>query len=323
MNEDPEPPGHHTTFDSVSSVSDGPAAVNPSPADGAATDVSVNVDLSWVEAEFATSRELWLGKAGAMEKVEPAPTGTTYTGALEFGQTYQWRVDQIGPSGTVTGRTWTFTTAEYMSVEDFESYVNDADIMAAWVDDIPDFDYVFLATDDQGNNSMRFEFQNQYEPYLTETTRTFNSPQDWTAQGVKALSLDFIGVNENMEHLMYLKLEDADGHIGKAEHPYTHACQSDSWHQWDIALEQFSDDGVDLARVKKLTIGCGSGTSSSQDGDDRDFIYIDQIRLWPARCFNVNQLDLRGDINGDCKVDIDDFAIMVENWLNDGLSAVP
>ncbi|MCH7556266.1 MAG: hypothetical protein IIB56_02285 [Planctomycetes bacterium] len=81
QNENAEPAGYHTTFDDVFSVSDGPAAVNPSPADGA-TDVSVNANFSWVEAEFATSRELWLGKAGAMEKVELAPAGTTFDPGL-------------------------------------------------------------------------------------------------------------------------------------------------------------------------------------------------------------------------------------------------
>jgi hypothetical protein len=316
MYEDPQPVGYHSPFDSVSSVSDGPAAVNPSPADGA-TDVSVNVDLSWVEAAFATSRELWLGKSGAMEKVEPAPTGTTYTGALEFGQTYQWRVDQIGPSGTVTGHTWSFTTAECMSVEDFESYADNAGIRAAWIENIADFDYVFLATDDLGN-SMRFEFENQWPPYFSETTRTFNSPQDWTAQGVEALSLSFVGENENMEHLMYLKVEDAAGHSVKAEHPYTHACQSDLWQEWTVALEQFSSGGVDLGSVKKITIGLGDGTSSAQEGEDKDHIYVDQIQLCPAGCDNVEQVDLRGDINGDCKVDIEDLTILMDNWLNEG-----
>ncbi len=324
QNEDEEPAGYHCTFDDVFSVSDGPAAVNPGPADGAAG-VSIDADLSWVEAEFATSRELWLGKEGAMEKVEPASAGTTFDpGALEFGQTYQWRVDQIGPSGTVTGRTWTFTTGECMSVEDFGSYADDAGIRAAWIENIPEFDYVFLATDSQGNKSMRFEFQNQYEPYVTEATRTFNSPQDWTAQGVEALSLSFIGEHENMEHLMYFKLEDAAGNSFKAEHPYTHACQSDSWQEWTVALEQFSNGGVDLGSVKKIAIGVGNGTTSSgQVGEDRDAVYIDQIRLCPAECYNVEQLDLRGDINGDCKVDIEDLVIMMDNWLNDGLSAVP
>ena len=287
QNEDEEPAGYHTTFDDVFSVSDGPAAVNPGPADGA-TDVSIDADLSWLEAEFATSRELWLGKEGAMEKVEPAPAGTTFDpGTLELGQTYQWRVDQIGPSGTVTGRTWTFTAGECISVEDFQSYADQAGIRAAWIESILDFDYVFLATDSQGNNSMRFEFQNQYEPYFTEATRTFNSPQDWTAQAVEALSLSFIGEHENMEHLMYLKLEDAAGQSFKVEHPYTYACQSDIWRQWTIALEQFSSGGIDLGSVKKIAIGLGDGTSSAQVGEDIDHIYIDQIQLCPAGFYNI------------------------------------
>jgi len=171
---------------------------------------------------------------------------------------------------------------------------------------------------------MRFEFQNQYEPYVTEATRTFNSPQDWTAQSVESLSLSFIGEHENMEHLMYFKLEDAAGNSFKAENPYTHACQSELWRQWTVALRQFSDGGVDLSSVKKCAIGFGNGTTSSgQEGEDRDAVFIDQIMLCPAMCYNVEQLDLRGDINGDCKVDIEDLVIMMDNWLNDGLSAVP
>ena len=282
QNEHEEPAGYHCTFDDVFSVSDGPAAVNPSSADGA-TGVSINADLSWVEAAFATSRELWFGKKGAMEKAEAAPAGTTFDpGTLEFNQTYEWRVDQIGPSGTVTGHTWTFTTAEYLSVEDFESYANNASMKAVWVENIPGFDYILLAIDNQGNKSMRFEFQNQYEPYFTEATRTFNTPQDWTVQGVETLSLLFIGEHENMEHLMYLKLEDAAGHSSKAEHPYTYACQSEFWRQWNLALGQFSDGGVDLSSVKKITVGFGDGTSSGQEDKDRDTVYIDQIILCPA-----------------------------------------
>ncbi|MFZ2148629.1 MAG: hypothetical protein WAV28_15550 [Sedimentisphaerales bacterium] len=287
QNENEQPAGYHCTFDDVFSISDGPAAVNPSPVEGAA-DVYVDTDLSWVEAAFATSRDLWFGKKGAMEKVEPAPAGTTFDpGTLELGQTYEWRVDQVGPSGTVTGHTWTFTTEQCLSVEDFESYADHAGIRAEWIENIPDFDYVFLATDAQGNNSMRFEFQNQYEPYLTEATRTFSSPQDWTAQGVEALSLSFIGEHENMEHLMYLKLEDAAGQSFKVEHPYTYACQSDSWRRWIIALEQFSSGGIDLSSVKKCTIGFGDGTNSGQEDKDKDFVYIDQISLCPPGHYNV------------------------------------
>ena len=288
---DPQPTGYHNSFDSVSSVSDGPAAINPSPTDGA-IEVPIDTTLSWIEAEFATGRDLWLGKAGATEKVDPAPAGITYTpSALEIGQTYEWRVDQIGPSGTVTGYTWTFATEEFVRVDDFESYTNDEDVRSVWVDNIDEagVEYVFLATGE--NNAMRFEFQNQYPPYFTEITRTFESSQDWTAQSVEELSLSFVGEHENMEHLMYLTLEDASGQSFRVENPYTHACQSDSWRQWTTALGLFSDGGVDLTSVKKITIGLGDGTGSAQSGEDRDHIYIDQVILRPAGLSNIEQSD--------------------------------
>jgi len=281
QNENEEPVGYHCTFDDVFSVSDGPAAVMPNPADGA-TGVSADVALSWIEAEFATGRELWIGKPGAMEKVDPAPTGTTYTpGNLELGQTYEWRVDQIGSAGTMTGHTWTFTVADYLIVDDFESYTSDEGLRSAWVDNIEEagVEYVLLATGD--NKSMRFEFQNQFDPYFTEATRTFGSPQDWTAQSVGDLAFSFVGEHENTDHLMYLTLEDAAGQSFRVE-TFPHACQTDSWYQWIIALGQFSDAGVDLTSVKKITIGLGDGADSGQDTNDRDHIYIDQIILSPA-----------------------------------------
>ncbi|MBC8471710.1 MAG: hypothetical protein H8D56_19790 [Planctomycetes bacterium] len=288
MNQNSVPAGYHASYDSVSSVSDGPAAVNPSPADGAAA-VSIDADFSWVEAKFATSRDLWFGKKGAMEKIEQSPEGASFDpGTFEFGQTYEWRVDQIGASGPVTGRTWTFTAADCMIAEDFDAYTDDADLMAAWVDNISDWDYVFLATDAGGNNSIRFELQNQFEPYFTEATRTFESPHDWTAHGIEALSLSFVGEKENNEHLMYLILEDAAGQSLKVEHPFTYACQSDTWRQWTFALGQFSDAGVDLSSVKKCTIGFGDGTSSGQAGDDRDLVFIDEINLCPAGSYDFN-----------------------------------
>jgi hypothetical protein len=323
-NEGPE--CYYTTFDDVFSISDGPAAVNPSPADGA-TGVSINVGLSWVEAAFATSRELWLGKQGAMQKIA-TPAGKTFSpGTLEFGQTYEWRVDEIGPSGTVTGHTWTFTTGECLSLDDFESYANDAAIRAVWPDniDIPGWEYIYLDTGtvNQGAKSMRFEYQNQYDPWLTETTRTFAAAQDWTANGVKALSLYFRGKDTNVEQPMYIRLEDSTGKTGTVTHPYTYAVQSEPWHQWDVALEAFTTGELNLASIKKITIGIGDGTPSGQTGDVRDVVYIDDIRLCPARCFNTGGLDLSGDANADCVVDFKDLAVMGDGWLNDGLSVLP
>ena len=127
QNERAEPAGFYTTFDDVSSVSDGPAAVAIAPVDGAG-DVSVLGELQWVEAAFATGRRLWFGLAGQMQAVDPAPVGTTYDpGRLQPGSTYEWRVDQIGPAGVVEGHTWHFTTGDSVPVDDFEFYAGAVD----------------------------------------------------------------------------------------------------------------------------------------------------------------------------------------------------
>jgi len=329
QNEHATPVGYHTTFDTISSVSDGPAAVALSPVDGA-TGVSIDADLSWAEAAFATSRELYFGKKGFMTKVSPSPAGKTYDpGTLELGETYEWQVNEIGPGGTVTGPVWAFTaegTAEgCLLVEDFESYADDWALLSAWPDNIVEAEYVFVETGKvyAGAKAMRLEYQNQYTPFFTTTTHTFAVPQNWTVDGLAALSLYFRGEDNNVEQRLYVQLEDAAAHKFLVAHPYNYAVQSESYNEWNIDLSQFSAGGVILSQISKITIGVGDGTNSGQVGDDRDMIYIDQIKVCAPRCFNTAGLDLRGDVDDDCRIDFNDFADMAAGWLNDGRSVVP
>jgi hypothetical protein len=55
--------------------------------------------------------------------------------------------------------------------------------------------------------------------------------------------------------------------------------------------------------------------------EDRDALFISQIRARPADCSNPGQLDLRTDPNGNCRIDFRGLAIMADTWLGDGLSA--
>lgn len=283
MNQDQSYPGFRGTFDDISSMADGPAAVSPTPANEAEA-VSPDTTLNWVEAAFATSRQLWFGPEGAMEMVDPSPAGTSYDpGLLEFNQAYQWRVDQVGPSGTVAGHVWTFTTGDGIVVEDFEFYADNAQIASAWPHNIKGYDYIFSETSqvDRGDRAMRFTYQNQYEPFLTEATRTFATAQDWTLGGVQTLSLVFKGQKENAEQPMYVRVEDAAGVSATVAFPNEYMVQSKFWRPWDVDLAEVGGAGVDLTHVAKLTIGVGDGASSGQEGEDVDTIYIDTIRLCP------------------------------------------
>jgi hypothetical protein len=287
QNEDEEPAGFYVTFDDVSSLSDGPSPVAPSPAPGT-TGVSLLPTLSWIEAEFATDRQLWFGKAGEdLVMVDPTPAGTTYSlSLLEANTTYQWRVDQVGADGVATGHTWSFTTGDAVLVDDFESYANTDEIAAAWPHNIPPspggqpYPYIFLETGQvrQGAKAMRFEYQNQYEPYLTEATRTFDEPQNWTILANPCLTMDFRGDNDNVEQRMFVRIEDAAGNQATVAHPLRYAVQSEPWRVWEpIPLTEF--EGVDMSTVAKLTLGLGDNTASEQEVEDRDAIYVDAIRV--------------------------------------------
>jgi endonuclease/exonuclease/phosphatase family metal-dependent hydrolase len=75
-----------------------------------ATRVATNIQLSWLPASNATSHVVWFGTNS------PGSLGTTQTaasfnpGPLAPNTPYFWRIDEITPSGVVTGEVWTFTT---------------------------------------------------------------------------------------------------------------------------------------------------------------------------------------------------------------------
>ena len=47
-------------------------------------------------------------------------------GGLAWDSSYAWRVDDVYPTETVKGLVWSFTTAAFIAVDDFEAY-NDVD----------------------------------------------------------------------------------------------------------------------------------------------------------------------------------------------------
>jgi hypothetical protein len=114
-----------------------PGAVgNPQPANGAA-DVQMIETLSWTAADNAASHELYFGAdadavknatTASPEYIGPKALGAeSYDpGGLAWDSSYAWRVDEVYPDGTVKGLVWSFATADFISVDDFESY-NDID----------------------------------------------------------------------------------------------------------------------------------------------------------------------------------------------------
>jgi len=300
-------------------------AYGPQPASGA-QDVDPDLMLSWRAGRQATSHEVYLGTD--QENLAPVDTvtvsGVTVEG-LHLDQTYYWQVTEINDAETPPvweGDTWQFTTSPYRVVDDFEAYTDDNTnfeaIFQTWIDG---FGYT-EPIDQPGNNtgslvgyavspfaeqdivrdnskqSMPLEYDNSLSPPISETTRSFDPPQDWTAAGIKALTLYVHGSLANQGGHLYVKVNNS-----QAQPVEGLDLGAEVWQEGNIDLADLA--GVNLKQVTSLTIGVDQNGSSGM-------VYIDDIRLYPSRCIPDKVL---GDLTGDCIVDADDLAVVTNNWL--------
>ncbi len=174
-----------------------------------AENVGVGATLDWRPGRDVTSHTVVFGAdkaavtAGTATSKSVTEHGFT-PGALDFGTTYYWKVDEVG-TGTYPGSIWSFTTQQYAAVEDFESYTDKAgnEVFTIWVDGMTNStgSIVGLYPDaiggtfcektiiHGGKQSMPFEYNNVKAPYYSEAERTLDAPQDWTGSGANTLSL--------------------------------------------------------------------------------------------------------------------------------------
>jgi hypothetical protein len=197
-------------------------AGNPDPTNGK-TDIPRDVILGWRPGIHAEKHDVYFGTN--FEDVNDASRDNdpcnvlvsrnqddnTYdpNGLLEFEMTYYWRIDEINdvhPNSPWKGNTWSFTTRNYVVVDNFEDY-NDYEpdrIFDTWIDgwgipengsqvgySTPPFTEQTIVND--GLQSMPFFYDNISGAAYSETSRTFDAPQDWIGDGAETLRLFFKG----------------------------------------------------------------------------------------------------------------------------------
>jgi len=181
-------------------------AREPQPADDE-TGVAVAPVPGWRAGREADLHEVYLsvdeaavadGSAllGVVDEASCAP------GVLEFSQTYFWKVNEVNEAEAISvweGDIWSFTTAEFGIIDDFERY-NDEDnlIFETWVDGwtnktgsqvgYTDAPFVERSMVHGGRQSMPLHYDNRAAPFYSETGRDFGSV-DWTASGADTLRL--------------------------------------------------------------------------------------------------------------------------------------
>ncbi len=281
-----------------------PGAVgNPKPANGA-TGASMLAKLTWTPATNAASHQVYFGTS--KDAVYSATTASpeykgnktrgseTYDpGKLVWNTSYYWRVDEVysqNPNQPVKGLVWSFTTADFISVDDFESY-NDLDetdplsnrIFLKWIDGygtttngsvVGNMNPPFAAQGivHSGTQSMPLAYDNNLK--TSEATLTLVYPRDWTEEGVTQLSLWFIGSPANAAERMYVALNGTA--VVYNDNP--DASKAAKWTQWVIPLKSFADQGVNLTNVNTITLGFGTKGSPKAGGTGK--VYFDDISLY-------------------------------------------
>ncbi|MFZ2146860.1 MAG: sugar-binding protein [Sedimentisphaerales bacterium] len=275
------------------------AAGNPQPSNGS-TGVQMTAQLGWTPATKAVSHDVYFGtdkdavrnattsspeykgnKAAGAESYDP--------GKLAWHSDYYWRVDAVYNTGKVKGLVLSFTTADFLVVDDFESY-NDIDppdpasnrIFEAWIDGFGTTDNGALVGNDLppyaeqrivhgGAQSIPYAYDNNLK--TSEATHTLVYPRDWTEEGVTKLSLWFSGASANSAERMFVALNGT----AVVYHDEPAVTQIARWTQWVIDLQAFADQGVALTNVNTVTIGFGTKNSPAAGGSGK--MYFDDIRL--------------------------------------------
>ena len=257
-----------------------------------AVDVSQTPVLTWAPG-LGDSHEVYFGAdAGSLElKGSGNLSEESYEPAqLEWNTTYYWRVDEANSTNADspwTGPLWSFTTANFLIIDDMEAYNDLAPddpasnrIFNAWIDGFGDptngslVGYANPPFAEQsivhsGNQSMPLEYDNAVGK--SEATLTLTSNRDWTVNGVNTLTIWFRGEASNTAETLYIAINGN----AKVNNDNPDAALATSWTSWNIDLQAFADQGVNLANVTSVTLGLSSVTGGT------GMMYFDDIRLYP------------------------------------------
>ncbi len=271
-------------------------AREPVPSDGQ-TGLGLDMALDWRGGREAAVHEIYFSsdEQAVIEGtalMDTAIESRYEVSDLNLGTTYYWKVDEVNEAAEPSvweGPVWSFSTIEYVVVEDFEAYDDDIDagttIFQTWIDgwendtgsvvghlEAPFAERIIVHG---GRQSMPLSYENTNGLTVAEAVRTFDTPRNWTTRGIKTLSLYFRGTSENTGQL-YVKIDNVkvpyDGEAADIATP--------AWQPWNIDLSAVGN----VSNVRSLTIGIeGAGAMG--------LLYIDDIRLYPKEVEYVTPVE--------------------------------
>jgi len=279
-------------------------AYRPIPADGS-NEASPAPTLTWLpgmnamghQLFFSSSRDAVAQGAAEADKGKINLVEESFApGVLDSLATYYWRVDETLIDETIkVGPVWSFTTS--ILIDDFESYTDDVGsrIFQTWIDGwgftepapgnpgngtgatvgYSEPPFAEMAVIHGGLQAMPLDYNNINAPWYSETQREFATAEDWKANDANDLVFYFRGKTANTPTPLYVAIEDASRRVAIVTHADPAAVNASKWTQWRIPLSQFT--GVNLAAVKKLSIGVGDRNASKAGGAGK--LYVDDIMV--------------------------------------------
>ena len=282
------------------------AVGHPSPENGA-VDVKMTATLSWTASDSAASHEVYFGvdkdAVRHADATSPEYKGSQALGAesydpgkLAWHTTYYWRIDEVdGQGNTSKGPIWSFTTANFISVDDFESYTDDDSageaIWQNWIDGFGDPEngaqagYLLPPYAEQlmvrsGLQSLPLMYNNAPDAAAySQATLTLDDPRDWTESGVNELVIWFRGRLDNAVEPLYVSVANSNGTAATTVHDDASAAQKGTWTKWVVPLQTLADQGVDLTDADTLSLGLGTKGAMTTAGGSGT-VYFDDIALY-------------------------------------------
>ena len=269
---------------------------HPVPEDRAMVDITdSNIMLDWRSGDPVGTykHDVYFGTTNP-----PAYVTQTNETVTEYGVTagqldtaYYWKIDEVSEPNLWPGPVWSFTTADYLTVDDFDA--NDLDVH--WTDS-GDAESSLI----NDNSTMRITCG------ANKNGSVYREPpqSDWDQQGLMAMRLSFFGNSgNNAGAQLSVTVNSTTVVYDNAES----LLQSPEWTQWYIPYSVLTGLGANLNNVTRVWINVSSGASDLQ-------LDIDNIELTLLQCIDAPA----GDASGDCEVDLLDVAALANEWLVSG-----
>jgi len=331
---------------------------NPSNGSG---NVRWDATLTWQPGDYTQTtngHEIYFGTSWDDVNSASSPVATRNLGdeqyepgQMELGRTYYWRVDEVNEPNTWKGNVWRFTVAEYVVLDDFESYDKSTNLIWYTWYCKPAMPYgqrsgaiLSLSYDPAhaGAQAMKYDYE-------TDNTLIWDQDyayadaclpldeidgfQDWTSVDVRLLTIFFYGQpgnDTNDTEQMYMAVHNADGNYAEVrygDHPgeAMSDLKIEEWQRWDVPLVWFTDSNaavaanVDFSAISSVYLGFGDRMDPCAAGNGT--VFFDNLRLSMPFC-NPDSGPV-GDLTGDCFVGVADIGEIADQWLTHDINVNP